>query len=139
MSQQQLPVAPAARIAAIVGVGLSMLVAGPAFGAVVGTTGTAVLDTSPYPAPSDDQIFVFDEQQGVAFVASQNLNFGTITPGTLVNSHYVQYDPASPSGTVGSGSITFNGPIIGVITSTRNLTRDLSADGAGTSLDVSVR
>ncbi|MDJ0929196.1 MAG: hypothetical protein QNJ73_16280 [Gammaproteobacteria bacterium] len=133
MCPQQSYVATGARLAVIVGVGLTMLAAGSAFGAVVGTTGTVVLDTSPYPNPSDNEIFVFDEQQGVAFVASQNLNFGAITPGTLVNSHYVQYDPASPSGTVGSGSVTFNGPIIGVITSTRNLNRDLSDDGAGTS------
>lgn len=103
------------------------------FGSVISTTGTVVLETSPYPAPSDSQIFVFDEQQSVEFVSSQSLNFGSISAGTLVNSHYVQYDPASPSASVGGGTITFDGVILGVVTLTAFLDQDLSADGVGTS------
>jgi hypothetical protein len=104
-----------------------------AFGAVISTTGTVVLDSSPYPSASDSQIFVFDENQGVAFVSSQSLNFGSISAGTLVSSHYVQFDPASPFGLVGGGTITFDGVILGVVTLTAFLDQDLSADGAGTS------
>ena len=100
---------------------------------VISTTGTVVFESSPYPASSDSTIFVFDEQQGVSFVGSQTLNFGVISPGTLVDSHYVQFDPTSPSGIVGPGSITFSGIILGVVTSTSFLDQDLSADGAGTS------
>ena len=112
---------------------LLTIICGTASATVVSTTGTVTLDNSPFPPASDTEIFVFDEQQGVAFVPSQSLNFGSITAGTLVNSHYVQFDPVTPSFTVGSGSITFDGPILGVVTATALLDQDLSADGAGTS------
>ena len=105
----------------------------PASGAVISTTGTVVIESSPYPPPSDTNIFVFNEQQGVEFVSSQSLDFGTISAGTLVNSHYIQFDPESPSGFINGGSITFDGIILGVTTSTAYLNQDLSADGAGTS------
>lgn len=112
---------------------VALLFFGQAFGATISTTGTVVFEPSPYPAPSDSQIFVFDEQQGIEFVSSQSLNFGTISAGTLVNSQYVQYDPASPTGLVGAGTITFDGVILGLATSTAFLNQDLSADDAGTS------
>ncbi len=105
----------------------------PALGAVSSTTGTVVFESSPYPPPSDTNIFVFDEQQEVEFVSSQSLDFGTIAAGTLVNSHYVQFDPESPSGFVNGGTITFDGIILGVVTTTAYLNQDLSADSAGTS------
>lgn len=112
---------------------LGLIAAGQALGAVVGTTGTVVIESSPFPNQSDTEIFVFDEQQGVAFLDSQSLSFGSIAAGTSVNSHYVQYDPASLRASIGSGSITFDGQVLGVVTATEFLDQDLSADGAGTS------
>lgn len=97
---------------------------------VMTTTGTIVLEPTPFPSASDSQIFVFNEQQHVPFVDTQPLDFGSIAHGTLVNSHYLQYDPASPTGFIGTGSVTFDQPILGLITSTENLTADLGTSGA---------
>ncbi|MEO1658994.1 MAG: VPLPA-CTERM sorting domain-containing protein [Pseudomonadota bacterium] len=99
--------------------------------AVVSTSGTAVFTDSPFPPEQDATIFVFDEQQGVAFDTDQPLDFGAIAEGTLVNSHYVQFDPLTPSGEVSEGSITFDGAILGVIVSTDNL----NASVGGTTSD----
>lgn len=112
---------------------LSSVASDGTYAAIIGTTGTVVSTATPYPPPSDSQIFVFDELQGVAFVGTQPLDFGAIAPGTLVNSHYLQFDPASSTGFVGSGTVTFDGPIVGVITSTANLIANLSPDVIGTS------
>ncbi|MEM7740527.1 MAG: VPLPA-CTERM sorting domain-containing protein [Pseudomonadota bacterium] len=92
-----------------------------AHAAVVSTSGSAILTGSPFPPEQDGTIFVFDEQQNVAFDTDQGLDFGSIADGTLVNSHYIQFDPASATGQVGEGTIVFDGPILGVITSTANL------------------
>jgi hypothetical protein len=117
-------------------VGLSILIVGAGRrvnAAVTSTSGTVVLEPTPFPPAADGQVFVFDEQQGVPFVGTQPLDFGSITPGTLVNSHYLQYDPLSRTGFVGMGTVTFDGPIIGVITTSANLYADLSPDVSGTS------
>lgn len=95
---------------------------------VTGTTGTVVFESTPFPGPDNNKVFVFDEQQGVSFVGSQPLDFGSILPGTLVDSHCLQYDPLSSTGFVGLGTVTFDGPIVGVITTTANLNADLSPD-----------
>ena len=100
---------------------------------IVSVSGTVVLEPTPYPGPSDTEILVFDEQQAVSFVDTQPLDFGNIAPGTLVNSHYLQFDPENPLGSVGLGSVTFDGPILGVVTLTANLTADLNPDVSGTS------
>ena len=110
-------------------IAVAFLSHGTAFGAVVTTAGSVVFETSPYPGSSDTQIFVFDEQQDIAFTDAQSLDFGNIADGTLVNSHYVQFDPTSPSGSVGAGSITFDGPVLGVIVSTDFLNQGLGAFG----------
>jgi hypothetical protein len=78
-------------------------------------------------------VFAFDEQQAVAFVATQALDFGSIAPGTLVDSHYIQYNSVAATGTVGAGSIQFDGVILGVITTTENLILDLSPDASASS------
>ena len=109
------------------------LVVAYASAGVLSTSGTVSLHTTPYPPEDDDTIWVFKEQSAVAFVSTQPLDFGSIAPGTLVDSHYVQYDPASPTGFVGSGSITFDGPVLGVITLTSKLNADLSPDVSATS------
>lgn len=104
-----------------------------AIATIIGVTGTVVVEPVPFPGPSDTEIFVFNEQQAVPFVSTQPLDFGTIAPGTLVNSHYLQFNPASPTGSVGPGTVTFDRPLVGVITSTENLTADLKPDVSGTS------
>lgn len=125
---------PAGPLPALMMLAAASVMAGQqALAAVIGTTGNIVLETSPYPPESDTQIFVFDEQQAVPFVASQSLDFGSIAAGTLVNSHYIQYDTESGSGSTDGGIISFDGPVLAVITSTEFLDEDLSADGAGTS------
>ena len=106
--------------------GFGCLVSGVANASIIATSGTVILETSPYPSASDTEIFAFDEQQLVAFVATQGLDFGSIAPGTMVNSHYIQYDTASATGTVGAGSVTFDGVILGVITF--NLEPDLGPE-----------
>lgn len=113
--------------------GLAFLGADPAMGTIIATSGSVALESSPYPGPSDSEIFAFDEQQSVAFVATQALDFGSIAAGTLVNSHYIQYNTASATGSVGPGTVTFDGPILGVVTTTADLDADLSPDAVGTS------
>ena len=106
----------------------------PADAAVVSTSGSISFEASPYPSASDTEIFVFDEQQSVAFVASQPLDFGGVSAGTLVNSHYLQFDPASTSTVaVGMGTVTFDAPILAVITTTAFLNADLSPDVSASS------
>lgn len=101
--------------------------------AIVGTSGTMVFEPSPYPPAANGQIFAFDEQQGIPFVSTQPLDFGSIAPGTLVNSHYLQFDPVSATGSVGRGTVTFDGPVVGVITTSENLYADLSPEVLDTS------
>jgi hypothetical protein len=105
----------------------------PAAGRVVATSGTAAIEPDPHAEPADGVIFVYDEQQDVAFVSTQPLEFGAIVPGTLVDSHYVQFDPVTATGSVGMGSISFDGPILGLATSTAALTADLTPEAPGTS------
>ncbi len=111
---------------------LSLLISNAIQAAVVSVSGTVVLETNPFPPESSTQVFVFNEQQNIPFVSTQELDFGSIAAGTLVNSHYVQYDPIG-SGFVGTGSVTFDGPVLGVITSTSGLTADLNSGVSGTS------
>lgn len=124
------------RLALMIVLGISLIalgLRGDAKAAIVGTSGTVVLELSPFPPSANNQIFVFNEQQGIPFLGTQPLDFGNISPGTLVNSHYLQYDPESSTGSVGTGTVTFDGPIIGVITSTENLYADLNPEIEGTS------
>lgn len=106
--------------------------AAPAAGAVIGTTGTMVEETSPYPPAANATLFVFNEQHGVPFLAAQGLNFGSIPAGTLIASHYVQFDPVTPTGFVGMGSVTFTGEILGVITETNKLNANLGSETSDT-------
>lgn len=100
--------------------------------AVIGTSGTVLFESNPFPTANNNQIFVFDEQQNTSFVGTQSLDFGNIAPGTQVNSHYLQYEPLSETGIVGAGSVTFDAPILGVASSTANLSLDLNPDVAAT-------
>jgi hypothetical protein len=76
-------------------------------------------------------IKVFDEQQGVILAGpldydqlSNLTDEGTIPAGTVVDSHYVHFDNegfSSSNGSRGVGTITFECPIIGLITQDTNL------------------
>jgi len=66
-------------------------------------------------------------------MSTQTLDFGAIASGVLVDSHYVQFDPVTSTGDVGTGSVTFDGPIVGLITRTGKLIADLSPEVVGTS------
>ena len=101
----------------------------PAHAAVSSVSGTVALTASPYPSPSDLNIFVFDEMQEIIFDDAQPLNFGSIDDGLTVNSHYLQFDPVDPDGSIGTGTVTFDGPILGLITTTTNLNANLGALG----------
>ncbi|MAE62293.1 MAG: hypothetical protein CMJ49_13170 [Planctomycetaceae bacterium] len=105
---------------------VTVVVTGPAHAGIISTSGTVAPETSPYPPPSDSTIFVFREQLAVPFDTAQPLNFGSIAAGTPVHSFYLQFDPASPTASVGTGSVTFAGPVLGVITSTNNLNATLT-------------
>ena len=90
-----------------------------------------------------DNLFikVFDEQQDVTLGASlaydqlQTLvDGGTIPAGTVVDSHYVHFDNVGTSiGKRGVGEITFECPMIGLITQDANLAAsDIALGAAGT-------
>ena len=98
-----------------------------------GTSGNMLYESNPYPGASDSNIFIFCEKSSIPYVSTQPLDYGDIHQGTLVDSYYVQYDPASKTGTVGSGSVVFNQPILGVMTSTNNFTANLNPDVNSTS------
>lgn len=55
-------------------------------------------------------LFAFNEQQGVKLTDS----IGGIAAGTLVNSHYVFYDPAGLN--VLFGNVTFDSEVLGILT-----------------------
>lgn len=57
-----------------------------------------------------DNLFAFDEQQGVTLAAA----VGGVAAGTVVNSHYVFYDPDDLE--TGIGYVDFDGDILGVLT-----------------------
>ncbi len=77
--------------------------------AVVAISGTIVVEPPPYPVPSDAKIFLFDEQQDVAFVDSQPLHFGNTTAGTRVSNYYLRHIPVATTGFEGTGAARFDG------------------------------
>ncbi len=110
----------------------------PSSYAVIASVGGAVVDVSGAPPSdisvgveeSDSDLLAFDENQMVVLAGDLDIDkdgtpggpFGvgaasptTIAGGTLVNSHYIHYDSVSDSLTNLSGSVTFQGTIIGVI------------------------
>lgn len=85
------------------------------------------------------EIRVFDEQQNVTLTAPLSVDQTTdsltssavISAGTVVNSHYIHLDNIGTSlGVRGLGQVTFDGPIIGVITQDSALYASHSVLGA---------
>lgn len=100
------------------------------------------LEQSPpqFPPESDDEIFAFDEHQfgeyqfegrDLLFPEQQRLDWGTIVPGTPVNSHYLELDPASDERFFRldqDGWVEFDGDIIGIIWTSSRLDENLGAE-----------
>ncbi|SIO16668.1 PEP-CTERM protein-sorting domain-containing protein [Parasphingorhabdus marina DSM 22363] len=83
-----------------------------------------------------NNLFAFNENQGVALDA----DVGGLTAGTLVNSHYVFFDPLA-RGTTGVGYVDFDGEIIGVLSGKADMdaTDTLLGLGAVNYVSVSLR
>ncbi len=78
----------------------------------------AVVDLSSNSTTSYDDISVFAEQQGVVLGADLTLDEGgTIPAGTIVNSYIAHMDVENVENpyTQFTGSVTFDGPVLGVI------------------------
>ncbi len=79
----------------------------------------AVLDNNQY---DDDNVRAFDEVQDLALIQSlildqvaAGLSSNVLGAGSVVSSHYVIYDPSSSRTVI--GTVTFDQPVLGVITS----------------------
>jgi len=82
---------------------------------------------------NDDDLYAFNENQNVLLLADLNVDNlanglggetlgGTLSAGIFVSSHYVFFDPAGffPL-TSQEGTVTFDSPILAILTSTGNL------------------
>jgi hypothetical protein len=80
-------------------------------------------------ALGQDEFFAFYEKQNVVLDRAVKVDGGWIDAGTLVSSNYVIYDPKKPSHK--TMTVTFDSPILGVITKDRRLKKSdfLGADG----------
>lgn len=115
---------------------LATLWASPAAAAVLSGTattpggGTVVLG-QPVGAPGSDQIntpdvYAFDEVQSYALTVALTVTGPdgsdiVLPAGTLVDSHYVEWDPSFADRGWGSASVTFDGPVLGVLIATAAL------------------
>ena len=85
---------------------------------------TLPADVSNNAAP-DSLIQVFDERQGVVTTSSTAIDDGPTGPGTIpagkYDSHLVHLDRLTSSGSVIAGSVTFDGPIVGILTTNTSL------------------
>jgi len=111
-----------------------LLVCSVSFGEIIATTGDVVVidPTSVVPGAqeSDDSIFAFIEQKGVALPSTVSVDIatpGTVTTsgdlvrgaidgGTLVDSYYVHFDPLGTptTGITTMGSLTFPYEVLGI-------------------------
>ncbi len=124
-----------------------LLAATPAAAAVIGTTGAiseiaAPASTLEGALDSNTQIFLFAEQASVTLASALSVDVnapgtysngnppvagsGQIAAGTLVDSYFVHFNPASGNQTL-TGSVTFDTDILGVLV----LTAALSGSDAG--------
>ena len=91
-------------------------------------------------ASPDSVIQVFDERQGVETTTSTAIDDGPSGPGTIpagrYNSHIVHLDEGA--GTPLAGSVTFDGPIVGILKTKASLDAtdvQFGFEGAGTTYD----
>lgn len=139
------------RFALIPALGL-LLAATPAAAAVIGTTGAifeiaAPASTLEGALDSNTQIFLFAEQASVTLGSALAVNLdtpgtydnnnlppggGPVAAGTLVDSYFVHYNPASGNQSL-FGSVTFDTDILGVLVFTAALEgSDASLGSPGT-------
>jgi hypothetical protein len=119
------------------------LVAGPAFATIVSgvvTGGTAQTAggifikltpplSNPFGPPNsvgnntfqNPNLYGFDEDQNIVLAAplAVDVGVGPLPIGTTVASHYVFFDPAPTQHMI--GTVTFDAPVLAIITSTHNL------------------
>ncbi|WP_425038849.1 VPLPA-CTERM sorting domain-containing protein [Primorskyibacter sp. S187A] len=96
-------------------------------------TPTSVTDDNP---GSDAIIKAFDEIQGLTLDDDLSVDGGTIVEGTRINSHMVFANRETGSALVRlSGSVTFDGMILGVISNTAQLGNTDALLGPGTTYD----
>lgn len=114
---------------AIIAAALSILGAGAnaavVSGAVTGGSagGAFQLIGSPPSVGNNDfqsrDLYAFDETQGYTLGAALDIDGGTIGAGTVVDSHYVFFDPRNSKSV--EGTVTFSGVILGIMTAKANL------------------
>lgn len=108
-----------------------LVLASASQGAIIG--GGAELIDAPDVIGKDsfefDQLFAFEEKQEYVLQQALKVDGGMLAAGTVVNSHYVLYDPKL-KGTL-SETITFDGEILAVVSKTRTLRNSdfLGAEG----------
>jgi hypothetical protein len=121
----------------------AVLMASPALAGVTGglTGGTAFINggTVQIIAPpaavgednfNDDTVRVFAERQRLLLTSPLSIDVvaGTIAAGTVVSSYTINFDPANRGSA--QGSVTFNGPILGLIITQANWINSNSVLGA---------
>jgi len=132
------------RVAAVALAGAILAVfAAAALAAITSTTG-AVTQVSPPPSvgenaiANDFHIFAFDEHQCVTLASSLAVDItpgggaGTIPAGTGVSSQFLDFDPTGGPLVTLSGSVTTDTAVLGVITSSANLSASDSLGAPGT-------
>lgn len=100
---------------------LLLVLASAAHGAIIG--GDALMMDAPAligpDSTNEDQLYAFDEQQRYTLTRALKTDSGILAAGTVVNSHYVFFDPKHKSTL--SAQLSFDGQILGVISKTRML------------------
>lgn len=86
-------------------------------------------------------LYAFNEEQVVRLTTTVAVDIGSaLTPGTIVSSHYVFYDPPNNPGTRAIGHVDFDAPIVGIATRTVTLqASDFLANTAVTYLSPGAR
>lgn len=114
--------------------GAALTLSASAFGSIVSTGGSAELVAAPADArlnalTSSTAVRVWNEQQFVTLTAGLTVNASlpglyngpadlansVVPAGTVISSHYVHFDSPANTSASASGSIRFDGDIIGVI------------------------
>jgi hypothetical protein len=117
--------------------------AASALAAITSTSGAVVKHTPPANVgenalSSDTQIVAFDEQQCVTLPSNLAVDItpgggaGVIPAGTKVSSQFLDFDPTGGPLVTLSGSVTTDASVLGVITSSGNLSASDSLGAPGT-------